>query len=231
MAFESIINRGEFFSNHYLDAVIGGDLGDLRGRWDERERRDMPTARTRVRTLGSGFFQARGRAAEASGLDRAAGVRPLNEVVLEAFGFPAERTIVEFERTGVETLTVPVAHQVETGTGLLLVVIEAGFATDVDQIFDDEFGNPAHLLESLWRETLSFPEPAAAVGEIFAVDEPPRFVVVVAGTLLLLAERAKWADGRFLAVDLDGALERADTSAKGELETIAAVFSADGLVP
>ena len=63
MAFESIINRGEFFSNHYLDAVIGGDLGDLRGRWDERERRDMPTARTRVRTLGSGFFRARGRAA------------------------------------------------------------------------------------------------------------------------------------------------------------------------
>ena len=31
MTFPSITNRGEFFSNHYLDAVIGGDLGDLEG--------------------------------------------------------------------------------------------------------------------------------------------------------------------------------------------------------
>ena len=30
MTFPSITNRGEFFSNHYLDAIIGGDLGDLR---------------------------------------------------------------------------------------------------------------------------------------------------------------------------------------------------------
>src|SRR5207249_4516348 len=40
-----------------------------------------------------------------------------------------------------------------------------------------------------------------------------------------------WAEGKFLAVDLDLALSRADTKAKGELETIAALFSADALVP
>ncbi len=46
-----------------------------------------------------------------------------------------------------------------------------------------------------------------------------------------LAERAKWAEGRYLAVDLDAALERNDAKAKGELETIAALFSADALLP
>ncbi len=35
MTFESITNRGEFFSNHYLDAVIAGDLTDIRRRWDD----------------------------------------------------------------------------------------------------------------------------------------------------------------------------------------------------
>ncbi|MEI2810498.1 MAG: hypothetical protein V9F00_09930 [Nocardioides sp.] len=39
MTFPSITNRGEFFSNHYLDAVIGGDLGDLRKAWDEARAR------------------------------------------------------------------------------------------------------------------------------------------------------------------------------------------------
>ena len=53
---------------------------------------------------------------------------------------------------------------------------------------------------------------------------------MLAGCVVLLAERAKWAEGRFLAVDLDLALEPADTRA-GELETIAALFSADALVP
>ena len=56
-------------------------------------------------------------------------------------------------------------------------------------------------------------------------------MLLCAGTTLLLAERSKWAEGRFLAVDLDAALERADTTARGELETIAALFSADAIVP
>jgi hypothetical protein len=39
VTFPSITNRGEFFSNHYLDAVIGVDLGDLRKAWDEARAR------------------------------------------------------------------------------------------------------------------------------------------------------------------------------------------------
>ena len=34
MTFPSITNRGEFFSNHYLDAVMGGDFGEMRKAWD-----------------------------------------------------------------------------------------------------------------------------------------------------------------------------------------------------
>jgi hypothetical protein len=56
-------------------------------------------------------------------------------------------------------------------------------------------------------------------------------VLVLGGRIVLLAERAKWAEGRYLAVDLDAALERNDAKAKGELETIAALFSADALLP
>ena len=45
--FESITNRGEFFSNHYLDAVIGGDLNGLRQRGRSVEDRGEATARSR----------------------------------------------------------------------------------------------------------------------------------------------------------------------------------------
>jgi len=48
---------------------------------------------------------------------------------------------------------------------------------------------------------------------------------------VLLAERGSWPEGRWLAVDLATALERRDTRAAGELETIAALVSGDSLLP
>ncbi|MGB5758208.1 MAG: hypothetical protein WBM50_14925, partial [Acidimicrobiales bacterium] len=51
------------------------------------------------------------------------------------------------------------------------------------------------------------------------------------GRVVVLAERAKWADGRYLAVDLDAALERNDVRKAGELETIASLFSNDAINP
>ncbi|MCP3913244.1 MAG: hypothetical protein GY713_20130 [Actinomycetia bacterium] len=46
VSFDCITNRGEFFSNHYLDAVLGYDLGDLRKQWDEAEAVGRPTPRS-----------------------------------------------------------------------------------------------------------------------------------------------------------------------------------------
>lgn len=56
MSYDSITNRGEFFSNHYLDAIIGGDLGDLRRRWEEEEKAHQETGRSRLKALAKPFF-------------------------------------------------------------------------------------------------------------------------------------------------------------------------------
>lgn len=234
MIFESIVNRGEFFSNHYLDAVIGGDLGDLRGAWDAAEGRDEPTARSRIRAMASDFFAARANATEATGDERRiAAMHSLNDVVLTALGFPPERATVELTKGEVDTVEVPLAHVRDTSTGRLLVAIEAGMAGDVDDLFDTSADSTSQLLEPLYRRSDKATVTAVpdAVSELFSTDDPPRYVLVAAGTIVLLAERGKWAEGRFLAVDLDGALERHDTKKAGELETIAALFSADALVP
>ena len=52
MTFPSITNRGEFFSNHYLDAVIGGGLADMGKAWAEG--RSEPSARSTSRTAAAG---------------------------------------------------------------------------------------------------------------------------------------------------------------------------------
>jgi hypothetical protein len=251
--FDSITNRAEFFSDHYLNARLAADLGDLRSAWDAAEGKGEPTARTGLRSAAKAFFPARAAAVEAARGSRTATgrerrvetTRALNDVVLGALGFghsPDEgRRTLELPRAGgTDTLTVELAASVETPTGLLLVALDCGIATDVDELFDaepfqdsGEHGDAGLLLAPLQREAGKHVVFAAAdaPGELFSLDEAPRFVLLCAGTVVLLAERSKWAEGRFLAVDLDAALERLDTKARGELETIAALFSADALIP
>src|SRR5690606_28413327 len=51
------------------------------------------------------------------------------------------------------------------------------------------------------------------------------------GGWLLLSDVERWAEGRYLAFDLDTALSRGDDKATGELAWIAGLASADVLVP
>nr|WP_291837880.1 hypothetical protein [Candidatus Microthrix sp.] len=236
--FPSITNRGEFFSNHYLDAVIGGDLGDMRKAWDEAEGKGEPSARSTLKGAASRFFKTRAAASEATGDRATAAIEHLNDVVLKALGFHPNRQDLELVRNTTDRLTIRTAATAETGTGLWLVALDAGLADSADDLFDDgpaTEDQPAagRLLHEGQRhgDKKHIATAADAVSELFAVDEPPRFVLVLGGRIVLLAERAKWAEGRYLAVDLDAALERNDAKAKGELETIAALFSADALLP
>ncbi len=255
---DSITNRAEFFSDHYLNARLGADLKDLREDWDEAEGKGEHTARLGLRSAPKEFFPARaavveaakGGSSAAAAERRADTTRALNDVVLHALGFAlaadSGRTTLELPRAGgTDTLLVPVAAHVEAPTGLLLVALDCAVASDVDELFDttpphtsghdgtDVADDAGLLLDPITRDggKHAISTAADAPGELFSVDEAPRFVLLCAGTTLLLAERSKWAEGRFLAVDLDAALERADTTARGELETIAALFSADAIVP
>ncbi len=236
MTFDSITNRAEFFSDHYLDARLSSDLKDLRKLWTEAEGRDRHTARMGLRGCKREFFNARAAAVEASPARRQDAVRELNDVVLAALGFDASRSELSLARNDdTDEVVALVGASVETPTGLLLVALDVELASNVDELFDtanDEDG-AGQLLAPLTLENgnVAVASAADAPGALFSLDDPPRFVLLCAGTTLLLAERAKWAEGRFLAVDLDAALERSDTAANGELETICALFSADALVP
>ncbi|WP_395155596.1 Eco57I restriction-modification methylase domain-containing protein [Ilumatobacter sp.] len=239
MSFESITNRGEFFSNHYVDAVLAGDLGDLRSSWEDAEARGEATARSRLKGGATAFFAARADADEARGTSGDA-LRRLHDVVLGLLSFTPDRSELEFKQNTEYLLDVPVAAKVDTSTGLLLVAVEAGNASTVDDLFDfderqlhtgtEQAGQlRAPVIRNVDKRSVH--SAADAVGEVFNTDEPPRYVLVVAGSVVLLAERAKWSEGRFLAVDLGLAFDRNDASAKGELETIAALFSLDALAP
>jgi hypothetical protein len=62
-------------------------------------------------------------------------------------------------------------------------------------------------------------------------DAKPAFALVLAGPRVLVAERERWPEGRYLAVDLQLVLERSDDRRGGEVDRALTCLSAESLAP
>ncbi|MFD9478324.1 MULTISPECIES: class I SAM-dependent DNA methyltransferase [Streptomyces] len=268
MTYDSLVNRGDYFSAHYLAEVLPKDLkSGLLQTWKEREEAARPpadaaqetapdelgavrepkdialpvTPRAGLRALRRDYFRARSFFAlpkddegnvrvpdtdddsatynDATWRERA---RALNTDVLRALGYDAKPGPLIMERAG-QTYEIPVAHS-EKG----LVAVDCGWAAEVDAALESE--GRGRLLEPVTLDgshTLTSGSKLASF--LFACEDAPRYVLLLVGGVIVLADRVVWGESRYLAASLDAALERNDTKAGGELDTIAALFGADSL--
>ncbi|MBC2864467.1 hypothetical protein [Streptomyces mexicanus] len=259
--FDSFSNRGEYLSAHYFAEQLGQDLKKgLFATWTGRETDEKdprPTPREMVRALRGTYLseEFRNFFAERAKLDAeddadensaAAGARlntyndgdwcerlgAWHDRVLAALGFSGapERRQLTVHRAGRE-------HTVDTawhGDGI--VALECGWAAGNDTALDVD--GPGRLLRPLRVSGSEVYETGQALATwLFQSElgepggEPPRFVLLLCGGVLVLADRQVWGEGRFLAANLDAALERNDRKQTGELATIAALFSHEMLAP
>lgn len=252
--FDSFTNRGEYFSAHYFADQLGVDLKKgLLATWslreaDEHDKRRTP--RQKLRDLRADYLSERVRTffAESAEQDAAdddevsARLRTHNnpewvkrlgawhQKVLDALGFAEGPTQLTVHRAGREHVVEAAWH----GDGI--VAIECGWAAVNDSALDAD--GPGRLLHPLRVGASEAYETGPALATWLFQSElneaggaPPRFVILLCGGVIVLADRQAWAEGRFLAVNLDAALERNDRKQLGELATIAALFSHEMLVP
>ena len=66
---------------------------------------------------------------------------------------------------------------------------------------------------------------------LFVANDGPEFALVMAGRWLLIAERSRWAEGRYLAIDLQLVCERNDAKRGGEIDRALACAGAESLAP
>ncbi|MEU5340255.1 class I SAM-dependent DNA methyltransferase [Streptomyces sp. NPDC020766] len=243
MTYDSLVNRGDYFSAHYLAEVFPKDLkAGLLTTWKDREEeaRDteadpdaLPvTPRVGLRELRRPYFRARASFAEAAAepddattydspawRERAA---ELNASSLRALGYDAKPQTLTVERAD-HTYEVQVAHA-ETG----LVALDCGWAAEPDAALDASgAGRLLHRIALDGSTELTTGSKLASF--LFACEDAPRYVLLLVGGVIVLADRAVWGEGRYLAASLDAALERNDARAGGELDTLAALFGADSL--
>lgn len=256
--FDSIGNRGEYFSAHYFAERLGADLKKgLFDAWTRREGDEHDqrlTARQMLRSLRGvyltdevrGFLAARAAVATGEGNDSESPERAFtygdpgwvkqlagwHGAVLRALGFeaPEEPVEVAVHRAG-RTHAVPVAY---SGQGVLAV--DCGWAHELDAALDESGAgrllHPVPVTAAEEYETGSALASWLFHSNLGSVDgEPPRFILLLIGGVIVLADRNSWGEGRYLAANLDAAFHRNDRSQGGELALISALFSRDMLTP
>ncbi|MFB6712210.1 class I SAM-dependent DNA methyltransferase [Streptomyces sp. NPDC056358] len=248
MTYDSLVNRGDYFSAHYLAEVFPKDLkSGLLAAWKTREEEAkaadsadhepdpdaLPvTPRLGLRALRRPYFRTRAFFAEAAVThddattydapewrERAAS---LNASVLRALGYDAKPRTLTVSRAD-HTYEIPVAHA-EPG----LVAVDCGWAAEPDAALDPD--GPGRLLTPVQLDaSTSLRTGSKLASFLFASEDAPRYVLLLAGGVIVLADRAAWGEGRYLAASLDTALDRNNTKDGQELDTLAALFGADSL--
>ena len=242
----AIVNHG-YFSDYFLAYRLDAGLTDLYKSWDAREREGIPTARTRLRSLGNALDKFRVDAALTSPetqdgdarldlkilpVDGVAALRDLNDAVFTALEWIPRHDQIVTLTSGDKEIRVPVAFRCDISTGLLLLAVDAVFATDPATVVANKTGAPGTLLDPI----LVGDKPEGrtvleAAQLIFTADNPPNYLLAGSGGSITLLDRDRWGEGVYLAVDLDDAVARNDARAHGELAAIAALFSAEVINP
>ena len=222
-----IQNIGEFYSHHYLDALLENDLKGLFAKWREG---DETTPDRHLYRLASDFFKAKSEARpELSIQSRYEPSHRIHVALLEALGYSYSFSLRYINGSS----AIPILGAMVRDGREFIWLVETPFpghdklmeedTSPFDQclfrqqypITEEEFFVP----ESRWEDL---------IGDIFHTDEPPRWLLLFAGRFIYLIDRTKWGRGQYLLFDLDEILSRRQSQT---LRATAALLSREALCP
>jgi hypothetical protein len=247
-----LTNHHEYYSAHYFAELLAGDLRETLERWknladqfpDSEAHREPPA---RLRSLAQPYFRALEKIRRTP--DSLAEIqRDFFTSLLPALGYslsPSWRALGQ----GSHAVRIPLIGEVTTQSGApALWIIETlpigpsddELATDplsltphpIQYTADPQNQNPqlpgvpafkiqnptSHI--SSWEEILS--------QRIFSQEEPPRWIIFLSFGQIVLCDRMKWAERRFLSCDLRELFNRREEPA---LRATAALLHRDSTCP
>src|SRR5699024_9380609 len=142
------------------------------------------------------------------------------------------RTILGYDGVGLRTQRQgPVLRVSAPGMadGAPLAIVEATAIRDVDALLAKD--EPTLLTPYPVDEKEQITSVARLLSHLFVSDGAPDFALVLAGGMALVAEKVRWAEGRYLAVNLQLEAERGDDRRAGETDRALTCLSAESLAP
>jgi hypothetical protein len=224
-----ITNENEFYTHHYLLAVIENDLKDVFQKWaKEEQEQGVKPPHSRLRSLSARYFQMRNtlerlRQPE----ERLQTQHEFFDVLLPCLGYefrPAVRYVQD-------DLPVPLISEVrKPNNAPALWIVETidkpGETTDPLELtlercqFDGHADVPPHSIDWSVEDLVT--------KHIFGAEDPPRWIILVHDSQIVLLDRTKWNEKRLLRFNLPEILSRKETST---LQATAALLHRDSVCP
>jgi len=225
-----IENENEFYSTYYLQEVLAKDLANELDDLDWNGGAER-TPHERLRGLRGDFFQARNQAMDARDpAERLQLQRDVATALLSALGYDMQPFLKRLHEGSTDSGNpgwIPLLGQVTrtNGTPALCIVeapptaeeeidpLEATLVPEQYEGLTPEYGgnpggdgsrNPARAqAEARQQQRTDTPLAELITRGLFALEEPPRWVLVFSFDQVLLIDRAKWGQKRLLRFELD----------------------------
>lgn len=226
-SFDSFVVGEDFVSEHFFttDTTKAGEsfqseVLKLRKQWDDTSKEGHESPLDRFRKARGQLQIDLGTLAEEPG-----NASRVYRDLRQSLGFHGPSTIFKAERSGAELL----AHNVWSTPNNDVLFVEAQPADSLEDALAKDRGDL--LQKPLVDDKEANYSASKLISELYQTDEAPLFIVLMAGRWLILTERERWPEGRYLAADALLAVERNDTKRGGELDRFLAVFGRDSLHP
>ncbi|GKT10530.1 N-6 DNA methylase [Desulforhabdus sp. TSK] len=223
-----ISNENEFYTQHYLSVILENDLKNLFATWSKREEEEnIQPPYNKLEKLARRYFTFR------SQLEKLRNSENILEaqheffpMLLEALGYPYA----------------PVVKELDTGE-LLPLICEIKKKSGVPDLWaieticrPDESVDPLDLCiaqcqySGIESDKMVLQDCLADLitKKIFTQTEPPRWIMLMSHFNVVLLDRSKWNEKRFLRFDLPEILGRREVST---LRAVAALLSMDSTRP
>ena len=205
-----IINENEYYTDHYLREILESDLKDLFSQWRaQSEAEDRPSPDQALRALTQPYFSAKASLERMRTLPELLEVqRPFLEELLSALGY----AIHPATRMGQSEVAIPILGEITKPSGApRLWILEA--ATSVlepedplqQEVLKEQYAEaPETLPEAPWVDVVT--------RQVFGLPDPPRWVLLIDFSTVVLIDRSKWNAKQLLRFDLNEIFGRRETS-------------------
>jgi len=219
-----IENEHEFYTHHYLTAILAEDIRPSVERWRVQAREaDGKTPMRELSALQQDLFRFRERMQrQKQPAARVQAHREMTAGLLHALGYELRPRHVELELG-----LLPILAELARSDGSPLLWLLPVTSTQGEEE-TDPLSLPLVRPHDLEDPTLGAATVESLVTDAFGLEEPPRFVLVLGDTQWVLADRGKWPEQRMLRFDWTEILGRRDPDTLG---ATAALLHQECLVP
>jgi hypothetical protein len=201
-----ITNENEFYTNHYLSEIFGKDTLEQISSWQDKENENEENYKTpfkRLRGIGPNYLELLKELNKKNNKteNKIQAQREFSKNLLDILDYEFNQTSIE-----VDGFQVPLLAKVNKSDGLPYLYIVESFCEDECDILTTTLKKEQLNELDSYNSELNF--DSIITSHIFTQNFPPRWLIIMNTYQIILIERLKWAQKRYLRFDLKDIIER-----------------------